>query len=471
MIEELQKKVGKPKRSATCKLPDAGLRRRRSAHASPTRSAKSRASPASTTAPTRSSRSWTTCSRRWPRRSPIPTPATLAIIGAEGRGQEDSRASSPKSKSRSTREAILAGVRPDGRGFNDIRPITCEVGVLPRVHGSAVFTRGETQAMCTVTLGTSSDEQMVDGLIDEYSQKFMLHYNFPSYSVGEVRPIRGPGRREIGHGALAERSADRGPARRRAVPLHRPRHHRHPRIQRLQLDGLRLRRMPRADGRRRADHQAGRRHLGRPGPGRRQVRAAHRHHRRGRPLRRHGLQGLRHHATASPPSSSTSRSKASRTRSSATRCTAPRKPGCVILDKMAADARRAAHGDQQVRPAPAHDQDRPGEDRQDHRPGRQEHQSHPGRHRRQHRHRGRRHGLHLRRRRRRRREVPRHHRGDDRRGEGRQDLQRQGRQHQGLRRVRRDRPGDRRPVPRLRAVRQVRRPRRPTSSRWATRSR
>src|SRR3954453_8847615 len=105
-----------------------------------------------------------------------------------------------------TREAILAGVRPDGRGFHDIRPISCAVGILPRVHGSAVFSRGETQSMCTVTLGTSSDEQLVDGLIEEYSQKFMLHYNFPSYSVGEVRPIRGPGRREIGHGALAERS-------------------------------------------------------------------------------------------------------------------------------------------------------------------------------------------------------------------------------------------------------------------------
>ena len=148
-----------------------------------------------------------------------------------------SAASSPRSKSRSTREAILAGMRPDGRGYNDIRPITCEVGVLPRVHGSAVFSRGETQALCTVTLGTSSDEQLVDGLIDEYSQKFMLDYNFPSFSVGEVRPIRGPGRREIGHGALAERSLDRGPARRRAVPLHHPRHHRHPRVQRLQLDG------------------------------------------------------------------------------------------------------------------------------------------------------------------------------------------------------------------------------------------
>ncbi|QOV88230.1 polyribonucleotide nucleotidyltransferase [Humisphaera borealis] len=105
-----------------------------------------------------------------------------------------------------TREAILAGKRPDGRDYHTIRPISCEVGVLPRVHGSSVFTRGETQSMCTITLGTSSDEQMVDGLIPEYSQKFMLHYNFPSYSVGEVRPIRGPGRREIGHGALAERS-------------------------------------------------------------------------------------------------------------------------------------------------------------------------------------------------------------------------------------------------------------------------
>ena len=101
---------------------------------------------------------------------------------------------------------ILQGTRPDGRGPEDIRPISCEVDVLPRVHGSAVFTRGETQSMCTVTLGTSGDEQLVDGLIEEYSQKFMLHYNFPSYSVGEVRPIRGVSRREMGHGALAERS-------------------------------------------------------------------------------------------------------------------------------------------------------------------------------------------------------------------------------------------------------------------------
>jgi polyribonucleotide nucleotidyltransferase len=104
------------------------------------------------------------------------------------------------------RDLILAGTRPDGRDSKSLRNIECEVDLLPRVHGSSLFQRGETQALITVTLGTGRDEQRVDGLIDEYSKKFMLDYNFPSFSVGEVRPIRGPGRREIGHGALAERS-------------------------------------------------------------------------------------------------------------------------------------------------------------------------------------------------------------------------------------------------------------------------
>jgi len=107
---------------------------------------------------------------------------------------------------RAVRDLILTGKRIDGRGYKDLRTITCEVGVLPRTHGSALFSRGETQALVTTTLGTTSDEQRVDGLIDEYSKKFMLDYNFPPFSVGECRPIRGPGRREIGHGALAERS-------------------------------------------------------------------------------------------------------------------------------------------------------------------------------------------------------------------------------------------------------------------------
>jgi len=96
--------------------------------------------------------------------------------------------------------------RVDGRGLTDIRPITCEVGILPRTHGSALFTRGETQALVVATLGTGSDEQKVDALIGEQYKKFMLHYNFPPFSVGEARPLRGPGRREIGHGALAERA-------------------------------------------------------------------------------------------------------------------------------------------------------------------------------------------------------------------------------------------------------------------------
>jgi polyribonucleotide nucleotidyltransferase len=97
--------------------------------------------------------------------------------------------------------------RPDGRAFDQIRPITCEVGVLPRTHGSAIFTRGETQALVTTTLGTKDDEQRIE-LFDptETSKRFMLHYNFPPFSVGEVGFMRGPGRREIGHGALAERS-------------------------------------------------------------------------------------------------------------------------------------------------------------------------------------------------------------------------------------------------------------------------
>jgi polyribonucleotide nucleotidyltransferase len=104
------------------------------------------------------------------------------------------------------RDSILDGVRSDGRDGKTLRPIECHANVIPRVHGSAIFQRGETQALITITLGTGRDEQRVDGLFEEYSKKFMLDYNFPSFSVGECRPIRGPGRREIGHGALAERS-------------------------------------------------------------------------------------------------------------------------------------------------------------------------------------------------------------------------------------------------------------------------
>jgi polyribonucleotide nucleotidyltransferase len=99
--------------------------------------------------------------------------------------------------------------RIDGRGLTDIRSISCEVGVLPRTHGSAVFTRGETQALVMATLGTSQDEQRIDSIMGDTTKSFMLHYNFPPFSVGEVRMLRGPGRREVGHGALAERAVSK----------------------------------------------------------------------------------------------------------------------------------------------------------------------------------------------------------------------------------------------------------------------
>ena len=98
------------------------------------------------------------------------------------------------------------GKRVDGRGIDEIRPLAAEVGLLPRVHGSGLFTRGQTQVLTTVTLGSSGDAQLLDGIDDETSKRYMHHYNFPSYSVGETKPSRGPGRREIGHGALAERA-------------------------------------------------------------------------------------------------------------------------------------------------------------------------------------------------------------------------------------------------------------------------
>jgi polyribonucleotide nucleotidyltransferase len=105
------------------------------------------------------------------------------------------------------RKKILdENVRIDGRGFKDIRPITCEVSVLPRTHGSSLFTRGQTQSLAVTTLGTGEDEQLIEALEGEKYKSFMLHYSFPPFSVGETAPVRGPGRREIGHGALAERS-------------------------------------------------------------------------------------------------------------------------------------------------------------------------------------------------------------------------------------------------------------------------
>ncbi|HOL12894.1 MAG TPA: polyribonucleotide nucleotidyltransferase, partial [Bacillota bacterium] len=97
-------------------------------------------------------------------------------------------------------------IRPDGRALTEIRPIRCDVGILPRAHGTGMFHRGQTQVLSVCTLGALHDVQLLDGLTEEESKRYIHHYNFPPYSVGEVRPIRGPGRREIGHGALAERA-------------------------------------------------------------------------------------------------------------------------------------------------------------------------------------------------------------------------------------------------------------------------
>ncbi|MFN2431663.1 MAG: polyribonucleotide nucleotidyltransferase [Gemmatimonadota bacterium] len=132
----------------------------------------------------------------------------LEALGEEAAGHKAQVAQIVESieKKEMRRRILEEGRRADGRGLQDIRPITCEIGVLPRTHGSALFTRGQTQSLGVVTLGTSEDTQMIDDLEEKYHKHFMLHYNFPPFSVGEVGRVMGPGRREIGHGALAERA-------------------------------------------------------------------------------------------------------------------------------------------------------------------------------------------------------------------------------------------------------------------------
>ncbi len=132
---------------------------------------------------------------------------TLAAIAADGLDADKARDLFKKLEADIVRNAILdTGVRIDGRDTRTVRPIVAEVGLLPRAHGSSLFTRGETQAMCVATLGTGQDEQIVDALEGEYREHFMLHYNFPPYSVGEAGRMGSPGRREIGHGKLAWRA-------------------------------------------------------------------------------------------------------------------------------------------------------------------------------------------------------------------------------------------------------------------------
>ncbi len=148
--------------------------------------------------------------------------------GAEGRSEDfDSDEDDAEGRKKATKyfdllreqifreQVIKEKRRPDGRKFDQIRDIWIEVGVLPRTHGSAIFTRGETQALVTTTLGTGEDMQRLEAFEGEAKKRFMLHYNFPPFSVGEVAFLRGAGRREIGHGALAERRYFSGAARRK----------------------------------------------------------------------------------------------------------------------------------------------------------------------------------------------------------------------------------------------------------------
>ena len=192
--------------------------------------------------------------------------------------------------------------RPDGRAFDQIRDIWIEVGVLPRTHGSAIFTRGETQALVTTTLGTSDDMQRLEGFEGEAKKRFMLHYNFPPFSVGEVAFLRGAGRREIGHGALAER----------AVSAVLPDEDKWPYAMRVVSDILESNGSSSMatvcgaslslDGCGRSAEGSGGRSCDGTGEGRRQVRYPDRHRGRGRSLRRHGLQSRRnerwHHRAA-----------------------------------------------------------------------------------------------------------------------------------------------------------------------------
>ncbi len=190
--EELQKKVGKPKRTAVAPKTDEALAAQVKELATP----KLKAALAKSVKQERY--------------------AALDAVHAEaveklGGGDPDRTKLVGQLVEKVTKHVVREQIiterkRLDGRGLADIRPITCEIDVLPRTHGSAIFTRGETQALVTTTLGTSSDEQKIDALIGEHYKKFMLHYNFPPYSTGEAKFLRGPGRREIGHGALAERS-------------------------------------------------------------------------------------------------------------------------------------------------------------------------------------------------------------------------------------------------------------------------
>ena len=176
------------------------------------------------------------------------------------------------------RFAVLdSGIRIDGRDTKTVRPIVAQVGTLPRTHGSALFTRGETQALVVATLGTAEDEQFVDSLEGTYKQNFMLHYNFPPYSVGETGRMCGPGRREIGHGKLAWRAVHPMLPPKEEFPYTIRVVSEITEFERFVLDGDGVRHLAGADGCGRSDPRADRRHRHGPDPGRRALCGPFRH--------------------------------------------------------------------------------------------------------------------------------------------------------------------------------------------------
>ena len=183
-----------------------------------------------------------------------------------------------KLESNIVRQRILNGEpRIDGRDATTVRPITVKVGVLPRTHGSALFTRGETQALVATTLGTGRDAQIIDALEGERREPFMFHYNFPPFSVGETGMMGSPKRREIGHGNLARRGIAADDAGHGEIPVRHPHRLGNSRVERFLVDGLGLRRLAVADGRGRADQGAGGRRRHGPGARRRALQGHHRH--------------------------------------------------------------------------------------------------------------------------------------------------------------------------------------------------
>ncbi|MGH7785650.1 MAG: polyribonucleotide nucleotidyltransferase [Candidatus Binatia bacterium] len=192
MQDELREKLGKPKRQVTAPVVDAKLKKHVESVALP-RMNKAMEQVAK-------------MERHTAVKAAESEALALALEKFPERDAEISGVIASVEKSAMRQMIVGKKRRLDGRGVTDVRQITCEVKVLPRTHGSAVFTRGETQALGVVTLGTGSDEQKIDALAGEYYRKFMLHYNFPPYSVGETKFLRAPGRREVGHGALAERA-------------------------------------------------------------------------------------------------------------------------------------------------------------------------------------------------------------------------------------------------------------------------